>query len=85
LPKLSAVIGEFVMNRSCEILAFSLASAAPWFVAAAAAAPVSQSMGLQNIMAPSVGTVPHHRGWRDGDRAAIVAADLSAQALGRAN
>jgi BA14K-like protein len=61
--------GEFVMNRSSKILAVALmAAAAPWLVAPAAAAPMSQSLGLQNAVAPSVETVQYRRGWGGGYR-----------------
>ena len=57
------------MNRSSKILAVALmAAAAPWLVAPAVAAPISQSMGLQNAVAPSVETVQYRRGWRGGYR-----------------
>jgi hypothetical protein len=57
------------MNRSSKILAVALmAAAAPWLVAPAAAAPMSQSLGLQNAVAPSVETVQYHRGWGRGYR-----------------
>jgi hypothetical protein len=49
----------FVMKRSSKIFAVALIATAPWFVAAAPAAPISQSMGLQNAVAPSVETVQY--------------------------
>jgi hypothetical protein len=55
------------MNRSSKILAVALmAAAAPWLVTAATATPLSQSMGLQNAVAPSVETVHYSRGWHGG-------------------
>jgi hypothetical protein len=57
------------MNRSSKILAVALmAAAASWLVAPAAAAPMSQSLGLQNAVAPSVETVQYRRGWGGGYR-----------------
>ena len=77
------------MNRSCEILAVSLiAAAAPWLVTTAAAAPIPQSTGLQNAVAPSVETVENHRGRRGGYREGyrggrFVGAGIGAGALAR--
>ncbi len=50
------------MNRSVGIVvAAAMATAAPWLVAPAAAAPISSLTGLQNAMAPSVETVRYYR------------------------
>ena len=55
------------MNKSSKILGVALmAAAAPWLVTAATATPLSQSMGLQNAVAPSVETVQYRWGWRGG-------------------
>jgi hypothetical protein len=60
-------MGELVMNRWSKILAVALmAAAAPWLITPAAAAPLSQSMGLQNAVARSVETVRYRRGWHGG-------------------
>jgi len=57
------------MNRSSKILAVALmAAAAPWLVAPAPAAPMSQSLALQNAVAPLVETVQYRRGWGGGYR-----------------
>jgi hypothetical protein len=57
------------MNISIKILAAALmASAAPWFVVPAAAAPMSSPLELRNAVAPSIETVQYRRGWRGGYR-----------------
>lgn len=54
------------MNGSSKIIAAALvAAAAPWLVAAPAAAlPVSSPMALQNAAVSSVEAVQYRRGWR---------------------
>jgi len=75
------------MNRPSKILAVALmAAAAPWLVVPAAAAPMSQSMGLRNAVAPSVETVRYRQGWRGGYSVggfvgAGIGLDLAAGAL----
>jgi hypothetical protein len=60
---------EIFMNRSFGIIAAaSMATAAPWFVAPAAATPISSLTGLQNTMRPSVETVQYRDGGYRGRR-----------------
>jgi hypothetical protein len=53
------------MNKSFNILAAaSMAAGALWLIAPATAAPISSSLGLQNVLAQSVETVQYRRGYR---------------------
>ena len=55
------------MNKSAKFLtAAVMATALPWLVASAAAAPMSSPLELRNAVAPSIETVQYRRGWRGG-------------------
>ena len=54
------------MKSSLGILATALLAATPWVVAPAAAAPISSSMGLQDVVESPIQTVQHR--WRGGYR-----------------
>ena len=70
------------MNRSFGIIvAASMATAAPWLVAPAAATPISSLTGLQNTMRPSVETVQYRHGGYRGRRLGGLGLGLGAGAL----
>jgi hypothetical protein len=57
------------MNRLFGIIVTaSMATAAPWLVAPAGAAPISSLTGLQNTLTPSVETVQYRHGGYRGRR-----------------
>jgi BA14K-like protein len=65
------------MNRSFGIIvAASMATAAPWLVAPAAATPISSLTGLQNIITPVVETVQYRHGGYRGRRIGGVGVGL---------
>jgi hypothetical protein len=67
------------MTVPYKILAVALmAASAPWLATAAAAAPISSPLALQNAVTPSVATVQYRReGWHGGHRGRFVGAGIA--------
>lgn len=55
------------MNQSSKTMLIALIVAStPWLVAPVTAAPVTSSLMLRSVVAPSVETVQYRCGWRGG-------------------